>query len=302
MAVLHPSPADIKAFARAPLDWERDGRDWPNRAHSRFVEAGGLVWHVQIMGEGPPLLLLHGTGATTHSWRGLAPVLAADFRVYAPDLPVHGFTGTPFGFRPSLEAMAEATGALTQALGLKPEVAVGHSAGAAIAIRMALDGRLAPRAIISLNGSLLPFGGLRAVAFPIMAKMLFLNPFAAPVLSRVASAPNSVERMLAGTGSAIEPEGLALYERLFRNTDHVAGVTAMMAHWDLSRLKRDLPRLQTPLVLVTASEDAAVPPYVSYEVQGLAPRASVVKLHGLGHLAHEEDPEAAARVIAAAAT
>ncbi|MEL4403125.1 alpha/beta fold hydrolase, partial [Shewanella algae] len=71
---------------------------WPNRDSSRFVEAGGLVWHVQQMGSGPPILLLHGTGAATHSWRGVMPLLARDFTVIAPDLPGHGFTrGRPRG-------------------------------------------------------------------------------------------------------------------------------------------------------------------------------------------------------------
>ena len=49
------------------LDWATDGRDWPNHAASRFVEAAGMRWHVQVMGSGPALLLLHGTGAATHS-------------------------------------------------------------------------------------------------------------------------------------------------------------------------------------------------------------------------------------------
>ena len=61
--------------ARGP-NWERDGRDWPNREASRFVHAAGLRWHVQVMGSGPVVLLLHGTGAATHSWRDLMPKLA----------------------------------------------------------------------------------------------------------------------------------------------------------------------------------------------------------------------------------
>ena len=72
--------------------WEREGRDWPNRTYSRFVQAARLRWHVQLMGDGPALLLLHGTGAATHSWRALAPLLAERFTVVAPDLPGHGFT------------------------------------------------------------------------------------------------------------------------------------------------------------------------------------------------------------------
>ncbi|MDU3043759.1 MAG: alpha/beta hydrolase, partial [Bradyrhizobium sp.] len=57
-------------------NWSVDGKDWPNRAASRFVDAAGLRWHVQMMGEGPVALLAHGTGAATHSWRDLAPLLA----------------------------------------------------------------------------------------------------------------------------------------------------------------------------------------------------------------------------------
>ena len=63
-------------------------RDWPNAAHSQFVRAAGLDWHVQIMGSGPTLLLLHGTGAATHSWRDLMPFLAEHFTlVVAPICP-----------------------------------------------------------------------------------------------------------------------------------------------------------------------------------------------------------------------
>ena len=76
----------------APRHWQRAGLDWPNRHSSRFVEAGGIQWHVQEMGSGPVVLLLHGTGSATHTWGSLAPLLADDFRVLAPDLPGHGFT------------------------------------------------------------------------------------------------------------------------------------------------------------------------------------------------------------------
>ena len=46
------------------LDWNSDGAKWPNRESSRFVRAGGLDWHVQVMGKGkgPVLLLLHQIG------------------------------------------------------------------------------------------------------------------------------------------------------------------------------------------------------------------------------------------------
>jgi magnesium chelatase accessory protein len=63
------------------LVWERDGGDWPNREASRFVTTRRLRWHVQVAGQGPVLLLVHGTGAANHSWRDLLPPLAEHFTV-----------------------------------------------------------------------------------------------------------------------------------------------------------------------------------------------------------------------------
>ena len=78
------------------MDWARDGRDWPHHQHSRFVSSGGRRWHVQQWpapsAHAPQLLLLHGTGASTHSWRDLVPLLARHAGVVALDLPGHGFT------------------------------------------------------------------------------------------------------------------------------------------------------------------------------------------------------------------
>ena len=81
----------------ARLDWTVDGADWPNRDASRFVEAGGLRWHVQVMGTGPVALLVHGMGASSHSWRDVAPLLASRFTVIIPDLPGHAFTDQAHG-------------------------------------------------------------------------------------------------------------------------------------------------------------------------------------------------------------
>ena len=150
--------------AAAPLDWHRDGSDWPHRERSRFVDAGGLHWHVQHW-EGPVpgaprLLLLHGTGASTHSWRGLAPLLARHAEVLAVDLPGHAFTSPPSADGLTLPGMAALLGSLLPAAGFQPDAVVGHSAGAAIAVRMALDDLLPGLArIVAINGAFLPFGG-----------------------------------------------------------------------------------------------------------------------------------------------
>src|SRR5262245_61463336 len=72
-----------------------DMGDWPHRDVRRFSRTAGVDGHVQEMGRGPVVLMLHGTGASTHSWRALMPLLATRLRVIAIDLPGHGFTQTP---------------------------------------------------------------------------------------------------------------------------------------------------------------------------------------------------------------
>lgn len=276
--------------------WQEEGRDWPLREASRFVKAGGLRWHVQVLGEGPCLLLLHGTGAATHSWRGLAPLLADHFTVVAPDLPGHGFTESFPRGRPSLSGMAGAVAALLDVLGLQPAIAVGHSAGAAVLIRMALDGTIAPGLLVGLNGALLPFGGIAGQIFPPMAKVLFLNPLA-PRLFAWAADRGAVERLLRNTGSRIDERGLELYLRLFRRPGHVAGALGMMANWDLDSFEADLARLAVPTLLVVGGNDQAVLPDVSFQVRDKVAAAKVHVLRGLGHLAHEERPDLVAEVI-----
>jgi magnesium chelatase accessory protein len=283
------------------MDWNRDGADWPNRSTSRFIKSGNLTWHVQIMGEGPVLLLAHGTGAATHSWRDLMPELAKHFTVVAPDLQGHGFTGAPPSYRMNLNDMAAGLTALMATLNLHPAVAVGHSAGAAILARMIIDGGIAPDLLVALNGAMLPLPGFMGQFFGSTAKMLALLPAVPWLFSWRARQPEAVDRLIAGTGSTIDAAGVDFYARLFRDPVHVANVLGMMANWDLEQLQRDLPRLPCRLVLLTAENDRAVPPKVQKKIAALIPGAKIMTQPSYGHLAHEEAPEETAEIIVQAA-
>jgi len=89
------------------MDWAKDSATWPNTAHSRFVFSAPHRWHVQDIGDGPLVLLLHGAGGATHSWQHLTPLLQPHFRVVVIDLPGQGFTKLGAQQRCGLDAMAE---------------------------------------------------------------------------------------------------------------------------------------------------------------------------------------------------
>lgn len=289
---------------RRRLSWERDGADWPHRAHSRFLQAGGLHWHVQVAGQGPVLLLLHGTGASSHSMAGLLPLLAPRFMVVVPDLPGHAFTD-PLQPAPGLPAMARALAALLAVLDLAPPALVaGHSAGAAIGAQLMLDGHAPARALVSMNGALRPFDGVAGLLFAPLARLIGGGPLLPGLITRLvarqAQDERAVRRMLDGTGSTVPPASAALYARLVRSPAHVAGALAMMAHWDLRPLANALPRLPAPLWLVASERDRMVPPAQAHEVARRMRQARVLPLPGTGHLAHEERPAEMAALIEAA--
>jgi len=287
--------------SRDDPDWEVEGRDWPNRLHSRFIEAGGLRWHVQQWGAGPSLLLVHGTASATHSWRDLAPLLAAHFSVTAIDLPGHGFSSRPPAERLSLPGMAAAVAALLERLGARPAVCVGHSAGAAVLARLVLDGRLAPALIVSLNGALLPLRNVPTHVVAPVAKLLTGSSLVPRLLAWRVASSSSFEALMARTGSHLDAAGFDFYRRLASKPGHVAAALGMMSHWDLRPLERELVQFAVPLVLISGASDGMVPPSEGDRVRALVPGSRHLVLKGLGHLAHEESPAQLAALIVAAA-
>jgi len=271
---------------------------WPHHRLSRFVLADGIRWHVQQCGSGPVMLLVHGTGASTHTWRDLLDPLAAHYTVVAIDLPGHGFTTPARGSGYSIGGMSRGLAALVRELEIEPQYGVGHSAGAVILCRMVLDGNLRPQRLVSINGAFLPWAGAAGVMFSPMARLISSTALIPRLLAWRAGNSASVERALAGTGSRLTAEGVRLYTCLVSNPQHVAAALGMMGHWDLYAFERQLPALKVPLTLLVGDNDRTVPPPQALRVQQLVAGADIVHLPGLGHLAHEERPVSVARQLA----
>lgn len=268
---------------------------WPLAGVSRRCDGPVHRWNLAVTGEGPDIVLLHGTGAAGMSFRNLAPLLAARFRLWIPDLPGHGFTRLGRRGRSGLDAMAEDTAALLAAEGAHPVAAIGHSAGAAIALRMAE--RTGLRAVVGINAALGHFEGAAGVIFPVMARALAALPFVPAIFARTTGTERQIASLLASTGSPLDPAGRALYRALVARPSHVAGALAMMAEWRLDPLLERLPRIAVPTLFLTAARDGAVPPRVSARAAERMPAATLHALPDHGHLVHEEAPEAVAAPI-----
>ncbi|MDA7423390.1 alpha/beta fold hydrolase BchO [Thalassococcus lentus] len=270
--------------------------DWPWADHSTVIRNRPHEWHVQCVGSGPELLLLHGTGASTHSWRDLISILSKSYRVIALDLPGHGFTSLGSRMRSSMDCVSQDIAGLIRAQGWQPKAIAGHSAGVAIALRLAslLDN---DAKIVGINPALQPFQGLAGLMFPMAARMMAMTPGMVDILTKSMAQPDRVLSLLAGTGSDIPSSNKDLYARLFRKRSHVDGTLLMMAQWKLDGLLSDLGRLEHPCLFLTGSNDKMVSPVGAVEAADRMVNAQVISLDGYGHLVHEEVPDVVADYI-----
>lgn len=225
-------------------------------------------------GDGPPLVLVHGSGANAHAWAPVARELGA-FDVYAPSLP--GRCGSAGEALDDARALGAWLGRLLDALGGPPPFVVGHSFGGAIAIELALTGApIAGLVLVATGGRLRVHPGvLQAAAQAVAAGV--------PMSTRFAFVGASAEAMDA-------------YEATLQRTPPPATARDWAACDAFDRIGGLAP-ITAPCLALGGTEDVLTPPkYHRYLAESL-PRAQLVLVEGRGHMLPWEDPQGFARQV-----
>jgi magnesium chelatase accessory protein len=149
---------------------------------------------------------------------------------------------------------------------------------------------------VAINGAFQMFDGLAAWLFPVVAKTLAVNPLT-PRLFVMGSTPERTRKLLAGTGSVLDRDGLMQMHRLMSDRHHVGGALNMMANWSLTRLLRAVPDTHAPILLIASEGDKAIPLRVSRDLATRLPDARLHVIPVLGHLVHEEAPAEVAEAM-----
>ncbi len=245
------------------------------------VEANGLVIAYQRVGQGPPLVLVHGAADDSRSWQPQLDGLADEFTVVAWDEPGSGRSSDlPGDFR--LADYAHCLAALIETLELGPAHIAGLSWGGTVALELY---RRHPEVVATLI-MIDTYAGWKG-SLP-----------AAEVQARVAGA----RKMLAATPEAFDPTFLGLFAN-----DPPAELVPMLAA--IARdvrpatLRRQLPlmaeadqrdllpRIAVPTLLVWGQLDVRSPLSVAHQFEDAIPDTELVVIEGAGHLSHLERPE-----------
>ena len=255
---------------------------------SRFVEVLGLRIHLRDTGprEGPAVLLLHGFGASLHTWEGWAARLEDRFRVIRLDLPGFALTGPdPSGDYSDARGVA-VLAALLDALGVPRAAVVGSSLGGRLAWRFALahPDRVTRLVLIAPDGFAPPgraYGEREGVA-PLMR----LLPWTLPRRLLRQSMASSY-----GDPSRFPEAELSRTHDLMRAPGVRAAMIARLKQRVIEDPRPLLPRLAMPVLLLWGERDRMIPARHAQDWLALLPQAEHVELPGLGHVPQEEAPE-----------
>jgi magnesium chelatase accessory protein len=272
--------------------------DWPNRQISRSVQVAGLTWHVQISGKGPLILLLHGTGSSTHSWAELTPLLNQEAQILNVDLPGHAFTQGASVESLKLEEIASNLIALIEELKLPwPTMVVGHSAGAPLALAFAVQAKIKPRVIIGFNPSLIPPPPSYTQFFGPMLGPVTKSATLASILAKIAPLSGMTDRLLDSTNTNLPETNRNYYRRLFTSPEHVRGAMNFMASANINQVLSASSSLPSKLIWVIGESDQWVPELgLQKIIRQYFPKSTAMHWQG-GHIMHEVETAKSADLI-----
>jgi pimeloyl-ACP methyl ester carboxylesterase len=256
-----------------------------------------LPLHFLTAGAGPDLVLLHGLGASSFSWRHNLDPLARHFRVWAPDLPGHGRSpAEPWGdYR--LEALAGEVLSFMNRQGLGRAALGGNSLGGALALLLA--GRQPERvaALVLLAPAAAPdrlpflFYPLRLPALGWILATL-LGPWVIP----------PALRLIYHHRDRITPEVISGYAAPLRDRRRRLALRRLCQQaqvWPRPRLEELLNQIRQPVALIWGERDRILPPAQALFLQARLPQAELHLLPEVGHAPQEEAPNAVNKIIIA---
>jgi pimeloyl-ACP methyl ester carboxylesterase len=256
--------------------------------------------YYEEQGKGPPLLLIHGFGASTFTWRYVAPELAKTHRVIAVDLKGFGQSDKPFDERYSVVDQAELLAQLIEEKDLRNLTLVGHSFGGGVALLLALQANQ------RLDGRISKLVLLDTIAYP-QHIPVFFRLLDVPLVSQIGvrMVPPSVQTRVAleiayFDDSKIDPAEIETYAAPLKTA---AGKHAMIHSArqilpeDIAELSERYKTMTLPTLILWCDHDRIVPLEVGLRLRRTLPNSTLRLVQDCGHMPQEEQPASTVGLI-----
>ena len=257
----------------------------------QWVEVLGVTVRYFCLGEGPPVVLIHGLGEAAVVWYGNVESLATQFSTYALDLPGHGASDKP-DWDYSLEETVDFLIAFMDALNLERASLVGNSLGGLIALATALAHPCRVERLV-----LEDCAGLgREIAW-------FLRLMTVPYLGELLARPAKkglrwfLERIFHSSGFATEALVEALHWERRRPGNTAAMLQILRKGVSLRGVKssfiltQKLAKLEAPTLLVWGRQGRILPAFHGERAAPVVPQGRLTVFDHCGHWPHIEVQE-----------
>lgn len=264
---------------------------------SQFLRIGAHTVHLRD--EGPrkdslPIVLLHGTSASLHTWDGWTAELASSRRVIRFDLPGFGLTGPAPDDDYRLATYATLVVAVMDSLRVNRAIIAGNSLGGAIAARVAVNYPTRVSALVLEDAATYP---IASVSVPLGFR-LARNPIAARLLQNIL--PRSIVRSsvenVYGDPARVTEE---LVDRYFELTLREGNRASLPKRFATSEPSDTLAMrsINVPTLILWGGRDGLIPPSNAKRFERDIAGSRTVEFAELGHVPHEEDPIRSVREV-----
>jgi pimeloyl-ACP methyl ester carboxylesterase len=265
---------------------------------SQFLELAGMRVHYRD--EGPrddpvPLVLIHGTSSSLHTWEGWVSAFKGQRRVITMDIPGFGLTGPRPDDDYRIETYARFMLEFLDRLGVRRWVLAGNSLGGNIAWQTALAEPARVERLVLVDAAGYP---LKSTSVPLgfrIARTPVLNELIAHTLPR--SVVEASVRNLYGDPARVTP---ALVERYFEITLREGNRRALRLRFEQSDWGAQAARIKavtTPTLILWGGRDRLIPADDARAFERDIAGSRLVMFEGLGHVPHEEDPARTAAAV-----
>jgi pimeloyl-ACP methyl ester carboxylesterase len=262
---------------------------------SRFLDIEGRHVHYRDEGRGAPLLLLHGTSSSLHTWDGWVEKLVATRRVIRLDLPGYGLTGpAPDGdHSPAREARVVA--ALLTRLGVSQADVAGNSFGGRVALTIALAYPQRVRKLVLIDAA--GMSGQKAPTIFSLAKV--------PVLSSVLRwvTPRFLVRMnveeVYGVDARVREDTVDRYHAMALREGNRQAVLERFRGAPTPDLDDEVGAIRAPTLILWGARDVWIPLPLGERLQRAIPGSRLVVYDDAGHVPMEELPAQSLRDVRA---
>ncbi len=231
------------------------------------------------MGEGPPLVLLHGMGSSSADWLPIAPKLATNYRLLLLDMRGHGQSSLATNGDYSISRMAADISIALDAFGIEQTHLLGLSLGGCVALQFAVDNPGRVKRLVLVN----TFARLRSTGIRSLRSRL----------TRVYAAARDMDRLAWYVANSLfdDPEYQRItYQRMRRND--LGAIRRTMIVLLRFNLLQQLYRIQSPVLVMVGDRDKTVPSRCTVDMMARLPNAQMRVISDAGHALPYDQPDA----------